>query len=232
MNGCPPVGTPRQPPPPGVPEVPDGPGGSKLITRREEPGTITLNRETDARSALTRGLKEYLKTLSIDTPRGRRQAFQRVTSTWAEPEERAQYPAAAVLADGPGLYDQSKLSPNPVAKFLTPNPVGLIQVSEFTIDLTLDVWATDPEERIGLGMMLEDALTPVTWMYGFVLELPHYHSARGAYELMSQSYVDTDVDATRRYRRAQYVIKGHIPVYRTTKLPETLPRTLVVVTES
>jgi hypothetical protein len=216
-----------------VPDVPDGPGGTVLITKRETPGQLTLRRDTDARTALTRGLKEYLETLAIDASTGRRHAFRKVSSTWAEPEQSAQYPSAVILADGPGAYDASKFTPSVIHRFDIPEKLGLVQAAEFNIDLTVDVWATDPKERVGLAMLLEDALNPITnWMYGFALELPHYHSARGVYELISQTYSDTEVDAMRRYRRALYIVKAHVPVYRTTRLPDFMPKAIVEVTKS
>ncbi len=50
------------------------------------------------------------------------------------------------------------------------------------LDLTLDVYTSDPVERSVLTAGLEDAMNPVDWRYGFFLDLPYYFGARASYD--------------------------------------------------
>jgi hypothetical protein len=51
------------------------------------------------------------------------------------------------------------------------------------------------------------------------LDLPFYFGARAGYELLSVQYIDSEDAATRRYRRASFVVSGRVPVYRIVPLP-------------
>lgn len=220
-QSCPPIG-----PPIPVMDAP-GPlfyGGTDVtpVLRPDVPPTITNRHETDARTALTRGLARYLAGLVFEGGAGRILAFQgRVFESYADPETQAQFPSAVVLSDQPALYDASRLTPGAPVDRLPSTPEGnaLLSTSELTLDLTLDVWATENRSRSALVAGLEHALSPTDWMYGLRLDLPFYFGARAGYELQSVQYIDSEDSATRRYRRASFVVSGRVPVYRIVPLP-------------
>ena len=220
-QSCPPIG-----PPIPVMDAP-GPlfyGGSDVtpVLRPDVPPTLTTRHETDARTALTRGLARYLAGLAFEGGAGRILAFQgRVFESYADPETQAQFPSAVVLSDQPALYDASRLTPGAPVDRLPQTPEGnaLLSTSELTLDLTVDVWATENRSRSALVAGLEHALSPTDWMYGLRLDLPFYFGARAGYEMLSVQYIDSEDAATRRYRRASLVVSGRVPVYRIVPLP-------------
>jgi hypothetical protein len=65
--------------------------------------------------------------------------------------------------------------------------------------------------------MVEDAMVPVDWRYGPLLELPHYFNSRASFEKLSMSYDDTEIDSVRRYRRATFTIRGKVPVIKVVR---------------
>jgi hypothetical protein len=185
-------------------------GGTRLIT---EPRTLQVwsnRRETDARTAMARGLTEYLRSLSIELDGGRALKFTTVVDTWAEGEVMAVYPSAAVHSEESGMYEVSALTPQineaqPDGRYFT---VSRSLRQQFLVD----VWCTGPKERMALAAMLEDASDPVEWMGGFLLELPHYHNARAQFDAFSGQYMDVEADAAQRYRRFAFVVTGMVPV--------------------
>lgn len=231
---CPPFKVPpAPPPPPGSPRLAAVPGGTRLISDpRRSKASYTTNRETDARTALTRGLREYLEQLQIDVPGGRQLAFRQVFSSWAEPEDNAEYPSAVVYTPVDGRYDASKFTPGVSRRSELPDGSFLMATSEMALDLTIEIWCTDPEERVGLMMLMEDALSPLDYRHGLLLELPHYHNERATYEMVSMRYEDTEIDAMRRYRKAVIIMRGSVPVVRVVKLPSTKLRTEVEVVDA
>ncbi len=100
---------PRQPPK----------GRSCLITKPSKSQLLTSNRETDARTALKRGLKEYLETLSFTAPGGRTVAFERVVDVWADHEVKVVFPSAIVYSIGEGSYDASGFTPSVSTRCVT-----------------------------------------------------------------------------------------------------------------
>jgi hypothetical protein len=80
--------------------------------------------------------------------------------------------------------------------------------------------------------MLERDLCPVDFMYGLLLELPHYFNARAIYEPFDSAYEDSAEDATRRYRRAVITLHSNVTVLRVVDYPEALPRVRAETVES
>lgn len=191
-----------------------------LSTLMREPSyrvDLTGYRETDVHTAMARGLAEYLSQQTIDI--GGRKLSLTTYTTWAEPENQVSYPAVAVGA-GPGSYDRN-LTPT-----MGPTITGqqrLISVTEFSQELTVDLWATDPKERLYLVAMIEEALNPVDWMYGFRLQLPFYHNATAVYELLNSQYQDSSDDAMAKYRRAMFTVRGTTTAYRLLNFPDAKP---------
>lgn len=190
-------------------------GGTRLVERPDDQQKLTARRETDARTALTRGLSEYLEQLQIDM-NGQTLRFLRVFPTWAEPEEQAEYPSAAVFSLDVGEYDASRLSPRLVE---LDGGVAVREIAELALPITIMFVANSPKERMALSAMLEDALDPVEWMTGARLELPHYFNARATYEKMSMVYEDDEESAQTRRRRCLFTVQGHVTQYRAVALP-------------
>ena len=201
------------------------PGKTRLITRSDDVATFTANRETDVRTALTRGIAEYLEQLEAQALGGRKLTFKKVLDTWAEPERQAQYPSLSILTPSPGSYDASGFTPSVDPKERLPAPDGryVVKLAEFSVDMTLEVWANDPKERAELTAALEEMLNPVVYMYGFHLELPHYYNLRATYEMTSLQYPDAEEDAMRRYRRSLFVVHGNVPLVKLAAFPDARP---------
>lgn len=186
--------------------------GTRLVNRADSRQVFLDYRETDTRTALTRGLAEYLETLAIDWPGGRQSRFVRVFQTWSEPESIAEYPSAVVYATDAAEYQDSVLTPTLIQ---IPNTNKYLrEVAELKLSLTVEVWATDPRERMALTAMVEDALDPHEFMTGLRLELPHYYNQRATFEKMSMSYEDAPESAQRRWRKSIFRVDGHITQLR------------------
>jgi hypothetical protein len=199
---------------------------AKLISKPGIPVAYTADQETDARTALTRGLAEYLAQIVFPAPGGRELRFDKVLDTWAEPEDGAKFPRAIVYGTGIGIYDAGSLTPDlPTARNRLPAPDGryLISSCAFVQDLTVEVWANDPAARRAIAAGLESALLPVDWMFGFVLELPFYFNERATYTLKDMAYPDNEQDAMRRYRKAVFTITGEVPVVNLFTYPLAKP---------
>jgi hypothetical protein len=186
-------------------------------------------REGDARTALCRGLAEYLEdSIDFEAEGGRRFSLYRVFSSWAEPEDEAQYPSAYVSM-GAATYDASRFTPGLDADQKVPAPDNryAITLAEMTADLSLELWCTDPVERAELVTAIEQALNPRIDVYGMTLELPWFYNLRAVYSLSSLQYIDSEEEAMRRYRRAVFTIAGQIPVIKLVSVPDAKPRVLL-----
>ena len=198
---------------------------SSLVRDPDFQPVLTGYRETDVHTAMSRGLAEYLSQLQIDI--GGRQLRLTTFSTWAEPEQNVNYPAAGVGA-GAGKYDRS-FTPHLISTVA--NDVRLFAYSEFAQELAIELWATDPKERLYLVAMIEESLNPVDWMYGCRLHLPFYHGATATYELVNSQYSDSADDAVKKYRKATFTLNGSIEAIRSLSLPLSVPRARVDVVD-
>lgn len=196
------------------PELSTVPPISCLITNRRQKQVLTSVRETDARTALKRGLAEYLKTLRFTALGGREVKFERVYDVWPDHEAKAVYPSAVVYSVGDGTYDASSFTPTVSTRCATNDGFFLSKYAEYAVDLRVEYWSNDPEERIALTMMLEDALNPVDWMGGAKIELPHYHSQFSIYELKSNNFPDSEATVLSRNRKAYFTVAGQVSAVR------------------
>ena len=212
--------------PPTPPYVPPAGGSTLLLDNAPAVPVLTTNQETDALGALIRGLAEYLQTLSWDAVGGRNLRFKAVRREWAEPEQQAKYPSAVVFSRSEAVYDASGFTPsvNPAQQLPAPDGRFVISPSAMVVDLDIEVWGTDPQERIQLSAMLERALQPVAYRSGFQLTLPHYFGSIGTYLLKSVLIDDDQNDAIRRYRRANFTVNATVPVVQLVGLPTAKPR--------
>lgn len=209
---------------PGSDTPPAGP--ARLILQPDDPLVRTAVQDLDVRGSLTRGVADLLEQVSADAAGGRQLKFKRVLREWAEPEENAKYPSVVVYTTGPGTYDASGFTPNVDPNCRIPPPDGryLVTPAEYVQDLTVEIWATDKNERAGLVFMCERAFNPVTWRYGFVMELPYYFSQRATYALKDLTYEDSEEDAMRRYRKASFTLSASAPLVYLVKFPDAKPR--------
>lgn len=227
---------PPPPPPEELPSppvlVPD-PGATTLITFRD--GVVappTRRRDCDAVTAVKRGLKEYLQQVFIDVA-GERVRFLQVFDAWAESDEIALYPSAAVMTRGEATFDASGFTPKvigvpvPDATAKAGSQTYLVKYSEAVVPLVIEVHTSSPVERANCAMLLEDALNPVEWMYGFQLVLPHYFNQRVVYEPMTTQFNDTEDSARRRWRPGTIFLQAQISVVRPRQLPGFDPKALV-----
>lgn len=215
--GCPPA--PPVPEPSYPPDlVPPPLGLTQLVTNTDDPVVCTATRLTDALTATRRGLAEYLEQVFLDIE-GVRVRLQKVHPVWAEGEETAVFPSAAIVLVGDLTYDASSLTPTLDPTCRLPDGGYLVKYSELTATLMVDLFASSPDERAQVMLLLEDALNPVDWRYGFVLELPHYHNVRAVYELATAQSLDSEGTAIRRWREGSAVLNVRVPVVR----PRTLP---------
>jgi hypothetical protein len=174
---------------------------------------LTLVRTTDSRTALARGLAEYLRDQEIVWEGGRLMRFDNVQVAWAEPPTPATFPALVILGPTPATYEAALLTPT-LVKADDGTGRYLSQTSELQQTFQVIVWATDPVQRLGLGAMVEEALDPADFMSGLRLELPFYFGARATYEKTAIQYVDSTDDARNRTRTAIFAVTGNVPQYR------------------
>lgn len=197
-------------PPPFTPD-PDG-LAARVILKPDDEMKLTYVRTTDARTALARGLQEYIGTKSMVWEGGRRIAFQDIKVVWATPEDpKAKYPAAAVVGAQEAEYDSSQFTPKLAKTFDPKDGRYLRRVSELVQRFAFVIWSTDPRERLGLVAMVEDALEPAEFMSGLRLELPYYFGVRATYEKLAIAYEDSSDTAIGRKLRAIITLTGHIP---------------------
>lgn len=225
---------------PGTPIiVPPPQGGTTLVTSANAArNVLTARRDCDAVTALKRGLAEYLQQVMLDVE-GARVQFQQVFYSWAEPEDGYTLPSAYVAADGEAEYDYHGLTPvlDPKNKVALPGgPAGqqayLVKYAELKVSLACQIYTSSPDERAQVSMLLEDALNPVDWMYGFKLDLPHYFNQRAVYEPVTTVFTDSEDGARRRWRPGTVMLSGQVSVLRVRTLPLMQPRAVVTTLDA
>lgn len=172
---------------------------------------VSARRETDVRTAITRGLQEYLKQLRIDWPGGRQHAFHAVTNTHPDSVVLAAWPSVNIWSEVLGEYEAANLTPRTEK---VGGDLVIRKVSEFAVNLNVDVYASDLEERVGLAAMLEDAFDPHDWSYGFTLELPYYFNARATFAKTHLGYHDSEENASQNIWMATFILNATCPQYR------------------
>lgn len=227
---CEPTPLPREPQ--NAPPLPPAPGDTQLVTDSDAPMVRTDREETDAVGAMRRGLKEYLSQVSKDVA-GAKVHFEDVLEEWAEPEDQAvAYPAAAVLIpDGLVTFDQTSFAPSILADDRLPSGRYVIKLSEATTTLVIETYCSTPGERLGVSMLLEEALNPVDWMYGFHLDLPHYFGQRASFAVEQVELPDDATSARHGLRVVRAKVMGRISVVRPRKLPTMQPKLDIRVTD-
>ena len=195
---------------------------TRLIRLRDDQRVETQLCTTDATTALTRGVAEYVAPLQAIVPGGRLVTWDAVFDAWAEAEDQAEtYPRfVAYTNDNAGKNDWSNMN-RKVSTKRFPDGTYLVSGAELNVDIRAELRASDPEERQALVKMLEDAFNPVDWMQGFRLELPHYYNNRATYELVETTYLGNETDAVKRSYKARLILRGAVPI--TQLMPFKLP---------
>lgn len=192
--------------------------------------SLTSRRDMDCRNALVRGLADYLRGLSGAGAGGREVRLQTVEELWGAADgPPATFPAAAVQGDGEGRYVDRLPGGGTGDRYKLGSGKHLQVMAEFETTLNVQVWATDKLERAALGLMLEDGLCPLDWMYGFRLELPHYHGLRGAYALEGTYLEDSQELAAQGICRLVARVSARLPFVRLVGLALGDPRAVVEV---
>lgn len=193
---------------------------ARVITDRDDPEVLTPTRTTDSRTALARGLAEYLGQQRLVWDGGREVAFASVHTTWAQPEDPSTSPALTVTTAGDGQYDTANLTPTLVE--VVPGRAYLRQTAELNQEFLVLAWAQDPSMRLALSALLEDAFEPTEFMTGLRLELPYYFGARATYLATALNYADQAEGTAKRWRTVGFVVTGCVPRYRPVGTPPSL----------
>lgn len=207
--------------------------GKTLLIVKASPIAFSARRDTDVRTAVTRGLAEYLQQLAITASDGNVYSFKKVDDTWAEPEEDAEYPAACVFSEGEGIYEDSAgFAPtlSPANRVADPADARyVVTPNGFQVDLIAEVRSDNPVARMWLLAMLEDALDPLDTQSGTVLELPHYFNQRATFKLIGSTYDDDPTAAQQRLRVAKVRVRANCPQTRLAFKPQMVIRRQVEV---
>ena len=204
-----------------TPDAEDG----ELATEATERRPLTLRAEYDEHTAVIRGLAGYIAQLEHAIA-GRHIALSRVSADWADHDDGAiASPSAAVYTTEVGQYETSSgMAPGP-PKLVDTDPadptakLSLTCSGMYTLgEVTVEVKCEDKIQRAGVRHMLVNAFWPVTWMSGFRLWLPRYHSAVVEYLLVSGQQADAADTANAGIRPLTMRLRARVPVYRMHRL--------------
>jgi len=194
--------------------------GTTLVTDLSVPATRTIREETDSVWAMRRGLREYLAQAQ-KVIAGQVVQFIEVFEEWATTEDVSiRYPSAAVLlADGLSTFDASDFSPRIHPDDKLPDGRYVVKTAEVSTDFIIEIHCSEPGDRVGVAMLMEETLNPVDFMYGFVLELPFYFGQRALFQTASFTATDTEASARHGVRPLLYRVSGSISVVRPRSYP-------------
>jgi hypothetical protein len=205
---------------------------SRLIVDEHDGEVLTTRQDTDCRTALVRGLADYLNSIVFSGKyfQAQRLQFESVSEDWADPEVCEKFPVAAVYTQEPGVYAADERM-TPEQRDIGNGHVLHI-LPELTQVLVVDVHATSKLQRTALTATLENAFDPVGWMGGFKLALPHYFGLFAHYDLLTVDFLDNEDSTSKRWRVAQFQIEARVPraVY-VGHVPRFKPRVRVEVLE-
>lgn len=194
---------------------------ARLVTRADEPEHLQPVQLVDTKTALSRALAEYIAKLQVTQPEGRTAAFIKVFDVWAEPEDVASFPSAVIFPVSDLTYEETDMA---TRTFEIVPGVKARRWASAKTTFNLIVWTNDPEERLMLCWMLENALNPVDGHAGFILEVPYYFNARARYLVTGLTYEDDSESAQQRWRKASFAIEAEIPAYATVgRVPYLIP---------
>lgn len=192
----------------------------RIATTRE---CLTDRIDCDPETAACRALGQYLALCERDH-RGRRLAFETVVESWPDLQDVEQgLPALGVWrGDAPGVYDARRMTPRVERPSIERPGIGLQTSADWTASLAVEVWATDKIERSGLRMLIEEALSPVDWIYGARLAVPWYGGVHLEFSLEAGGFADDPALIEAGIRRSVFTVRAVVPVWRPVLLPEAV----------
>lgn len=200
---------------------------TKLILDPTERRVASPLGVTDATQAVTRGIAEYVASLSLFA--GEPPVFIKCFDEWATVDDEADYPSFAAYAnDAEGTYEAASMS-SQVNQHRYPNGTYETSSASLSIDVKCEIWANDPQERAALIALLEQAFSPVDWMYGFRLALPHYFNQRATFEPMKIVRLGGTQEAMQRYANARMTVRACVPVTRVLPFAQGQPKVRATV---
>jgi hypothetical protein len=189
------------------------------------PSVLKLVQTVDTKTALTRALREYLEPLEVTEPNGRTLKLLKVYDVWAEPEDVGKFPSVSINPLGELEYDSADM--NNRLEEIAPN-IALRRWANAKLQIQLQAWSNDPEERLMLGWMLENAMNPET--HGLFLDVPYYFNARARFTPTSSMHEDDGESAQKRWRKFSMTVSAEIGAYVPVgKIPYLIPRAGVTV---
>ena len=226
---------------------------SRLIFRNDDPDHPTTRKDGAAREALAQGLGEYLAQLSFPGTAGRDIAFKTINITYGDLWTPDDLPAVNIHGGiGDAEYDSRGCTGSPIqadvadprsdltsdrdpvtgAKAGPLQKVALFSPSTFEVDFTVEVWASDDQQRRMIDRMLEDDFNPTPdWLLGgFRLELPHYGGARADYHLSRSSIAADGREAKQGKYKGRYVISASLDLRVPRQRAKMIPMVNKVVT--
>lgn len=202
---------------------------TRLIEKRDDRQVLYGIRECSAIRAPVVALADYIKSLSFEQSGGQHVRFIDVQPFKSDPEEGAAYPSACVFPEGEAEYEEEPFGNLSDNESILDDGTVLLLSAELTQTLSVHVWTNEEAQRDQLLMMLEDGLTPVEWMPGFILEMPHYYNARATFLPRQVAIEDTDQDNLRRYRKVIWRVQVRSPRFRAFNIPKLSPSPVVEV---
>ena len=169
-----------------------------------------FNDSCDSRTAVARGLMEYLQGLQVQAVGGRFFDIKSANETWAQAEQQAEYPALAIVPEGPGEYQATTLTSGLGPQIPAPDGRWPSTRGTFSQSLRIELYTNDPKSQAAISFAIEQAFAPVDWMYGFRLVLPHYFGAIARFEPLDIAYPDTAESAMERLRTVVWHVRADV----------------------
>ena len=204
---------------------------TRLVLAPTEKEALTrFNDSCDSRTAVCRGVMEYIQDLKVQAVGGRYLTIASANETWAQAEQQAQYPSIAVVPEGEGEYQATTFTSALGPQIGQPDGRWLSGRGTFSQELRIELYTNDPKSRAAMSYAIEQAFAPVDWMYGFRLVLPHYFNAIAVYEPLKISYPDTAETAIERLRTVVYHVSAQVSLLALRSYPTLKPELRVEVT--
>lgn len=193
-----------------------------LVTSNQTRECLTDRRDCDPETAALRALGQYLALCERDHG-GRLLTFEAVVEGWPDIQDRdGGFPALAVTRAGAaGTYDRA-LSAS-VRQVAIGDGLSIVRPTDWSSTLRIEAMANTKEERIGVRMLLEDALTPVDWMNGLRLAVPFYGGHHLEFALVGGGFVDDDGLASQNLFMVALEVLCTVPLWRAVQLPMARP---------
>jgi hypothetical protein len=168
--------------------------------------------ECDCRTALARGLAEYVRAIQGFDLTGKSVKFANVYDTWPDSADTQALPAASVYADGDGSYDTGQLGV--MTQGRVPDGRTYAVVAEYATNITIELGARSKDERAALVAAIERALVPEARIYAARLVLPHYFNAVAEYSLQTNVYENSPDQVQAGRWTATVTVAASVPQVR------------------